>query len=82
MSDFSKGPAYGGWGNDMGHEGATRPMESMKGSMGPVFEQPTMSSVAMTGGRVSGDAASGGPKWDECFRAPLPAGTRGNGLYS
>lgn len=82
MSEFNKGPSYGGWGNDMGHEGATRPMESLKGSMGPVYTQQPMESTAMTGGRVTGDAASGGPKWDECFRAPMATPTRGNGLYN
>lgn len=80
MGEFSKGPAYGNWEGDPGHEGAARPMESLKGSMGPVFEQPPMDSTAMTGGRVSGDASSGGPKWDDTFRAPLPAGTRGSGF--
>jgi len=77
MSDFGAGPAYGNWGSWPGHDEAVRPMESLKGSMGPVFTQPPMESAAMTGGRVSGDAAAPGPAWDVQFRAPLPAGTRG-----
>ncbi len=82
MSDgkFGAGPAYGNWEGDPGHEGAARPAEHLKGNMGPVFTQPPLESVAMTGGRVTGDAESGGPAWDETFRAPLPAGTRGSGF--
>lgn len=78
---FGAGPAYGNWDGDPGHEGAPRPMESLKGNMGPVFERPPLESVAMTGGRVSGDAASGGPKWDETFRAPMATPTRGTTNY-
>ncbi len=81
MSDnFGAGPAYGNWDGDPGHEGAARPMESLKGNMGPVFEQPPMSSEAMTGGRVGGTDTAPGPAWDDTFRAPLPAGTRGSGF--
>lgn len=74
------GPAYGNWSLALGHS-AARPMESLQGSMGPVFTQPPMESVAMTGGRVTGDAASGGPAWDETFRAPMAPPTHGTGLY-
>lgn len=80
-SEFAGGPAYGNWGSDLAHAGAARPMESLKGDMGPVFTQMPMESVAMTGGRVSGDAAAPGPSWDECFRAPMAPPTRGEGLY-
>lgn len=79
--DFASGPAYGSWGSDLAHAGAARPMESLKGSMGPVFTRPPLESVAQTGGRVTGDAESGGPAWDECFRAPMAPPTRGEGLY-
>lgn len=80
MGDFSNGPSYGTWSMTVGHS-AARPMEHLQGSMGPVYTQQPMESSAMTGGRVSGDAAAPGPAWDECFRAPLPAGTRGTKNY-
>ena len=82
MSDsFGKGPAYGSWPAWSGHEGATEPMKSLQGSMGPVYTQQPMTSEAQTGGRVSGDAAAPGPDWDECFRAPQATPTRGTKNY-
>lgn len=81
MSDFGAGPAYGNWGTWPGHDGAVMPMESLKGSMGPVFEQPVMTSEAMTGGRVSGTAEAPGPAWDAIFRAPMATPTRGTTNY-
>jgi hypothetical protein len=81
MADnFGAGPAYGNWGTWAGHE-ATRPMESLKGNMGPVFMQRPMESEAMTGGRVTGDAQSDGPSWDDTFRAPMATPTRGTHIY-
>ena len=56
-------------------------MEKLKGSMGPVYMQAPMESEAMTGGRVSGDAAAPGPAWDETFRAPQATPTRGTKNY-
>lgn len=81
MSDFGAGPAYGNWGSWPGHEGSVQPQKHLKGSMGPVYTQQPMTSEAMTGGRVSGDAAAPGPAWDAIFRAPLPPGTRGTKNY-
>lgn len=84
MSDVKfggAGPAYGNWSVALGHN-AARPMESLQGSMGPVFTRPPLESEAMTGGRVSGDAAAPGPAWDDTFRAPMATPTRGNGLYN
>lgn len=78
MGDFGSGPAYGNWGGDPGHEGASRPMDSLKGGHGRDWVQQPMTSVAQTGGRVSGDAAAPGPGWDDCFRAPMATPTRGN----
>lgn len=79
--NFGKGPAYGSWPAWSGHEGATRPMESLKGNMGPVYMQAPMTSEAMTGGRVSGTAESPGPNWDDTFRAPMATPTRGTKNY-
>lgn len=79
MSDFGKGPAYGNWEGDPGHEGAARPMESLKGGPGPVFMQAPMESQAEGDSRHQ--AEPGGPGWDDTFRAPLPAGTRGTKNY-
>lgn len=81
MSDFGAGPAYGNWGGWPGHEGATTPMKSLQGTMGPVFTQQPMTSTAMTGGRVSGNAAAPGPAWDTTFRAPMATPTRGTTNY-
>lgn len=75
--NFGKGPAYGSWPAWSGHEGATEPMASLKGNMGPVYMQAPMDSEAMTGGRVSGTAESPGPAWDDTFRAPQATPTRG-----
>lgn len=81
MSDnFGAGPAYGNWGTWAGHD-VERPMEKLKGSMGPVYMQAPMTSEAQTGGRVSGDATAPGPSWDETFRAPMATPTRGTKNY-
>lgn len=79
--DFASGPAYGSWGSDLAHAGATRPMESLKGSMGPVFTQQPMTSDTDTVGRGGASDKAPGPAWDECFRAPMAPPTRGEGLY-
>lgn len=76
MSDYAKGPAYGNFSLEMGHK-AARPQLHLQGSMGPVYTQQPMTSVAQTGGRVSGNAAAPGPDWDVCFRAPMATPTRG-----
>lgn len=79
MGDFGSGPAYGNWEGDPGHEGAARPMESLKGNMGPIFEQKPMESQAEGDSRHQ--AEPGGPGWHDTFNAPQPAGTRGTTNY-
>lgn len=79
MGEFSKGPAYGNWEGDPGHEGAARPMESLKGNMGMVYTQQPMESQAEGDSRHQADP--GGPGWHDTFNAPQPAGTRGTTNY-
>lgn len=79
MGDFGKGPAYGNWEGDPGHEGAARPMEHLKGGHGHEWMQTPMESTAQGDSRHIADP--GGPKWDDTFRAPLPVGTRGTKNY-
>ncbi len=43
---------------DPGHEGGSQPMRHLKGGMAAPNTQQPMTSEAMTGGRVSGDAAA------------------------
>lgn len=79
MGNFSSGPAYGNWEGDPGHEGATKPMESLKGTHGRDWEAPPMESTAMGDSRHIADP--GGPGWHDTFNAPQPAGTRGTTNY-
>lgn len=79
MGNFSSGPAYGNWEGDPGHEGATRPMEHLKGGQGREWMQAPMESVAMGDSRHIADPD--GPGWHDTFNAPQPAGTHGTTNY-
>lgn len=52
-----------GFPGDPGHEGGSKPMEGLKGDMGPVFTQMPMDSTAETNPR-SAAADNVGAKWD------------------
>lgn len=79
MGNFSNGPAYGNWEGDPGHEGAARPMESLQGSMGPVYTQPPKESTSH--GESRHQAPHTGLSWDDTFRAPQASPTRGTTNY-
>ena len=79
MGEFSKGPAYGNWEGDPGHEGAARPMDSLKGGHGPEWMRLPMESQAE--GESRHQANPDGPGWHDTFNAPQPAGTRGTKNY-
>lgn len=66
-----------GFPGDPGHEGTSKPMQSLQGSCGSAPTQQPMTSEAMTNPR-SAAADNIGQTWDATVLGTIPAGTGNN----